>query len=78
MNAEMYMTGQWDFLLLRTSDYQRITRTQLSGSDTKKKHLGLPESLDEVQIGELVEVDKSLENFDVEVIPVEQKEGEDV
>lgn len=56
---------------------QDTTHDNFSVVQTKKRHRSLPESLDEVQIGELVEVDKSLENLDVEVIPVEQKEGED-
>lgn len=34
----------------------------------------LPEGLDEVEIGELMEVNKSLKNFDVEVIPAEQQQ----
>lgn len=34
----------------------------------------LPEGLDEVEISELMEVNKSLKNFDVEVIPAEQQQ----
>lgn len=30
---------------------------------------GLPESLDKVEISELMEVNESLKNFDVEVVP---------
>lgn len=36
--------------------------------------LSLPEGLDEVEISELMEVDKSLKNFDVEVIPAVQQQ----
>lgn len=32
----------------------------------------LPEGLDEVQICELMQVNESLKNFDVEIIPVDQ------
>ena len=34
----------------------------------------LPEGLDEVEISELMEVNESLKNFEVEVVPAEQKE----
>lgn len=40
---------------------------------TKTHTSGVPEGLDEVQICELVEVNKGLKNFDVEIIPVDQK-----
>lgn len=33
----------------------------------------LPEGLDEVQICELMQVNECLKNFDVEIIPVDQK-----
>lgn len=39
----------------------------------KRLSAGLPEGLDEVQICELVEVNKGLKNFDVEIIPGDQK-----
>lgn len=41
---------------------------------TKNHTRGLPEGLDKVQIRELVEVNKGLKNFDVEIIPVDQKQ----
>ncbi len=41
--------------------------------NTPKRHSS-PEGLDEVEIGELVEVNESLKNFDVEVIPAEQQQ----
>lgn len=37
----------------------------------------LPEGLDKVEISELMEVNESLKNFDVEVIPAVQQERED-
>lgn len=40
---------------------------------TKNHPWGLPEGLYQVQICELVEVNKGLKNFDVEIIPVDQK-----
>lgn len=35
--------------------------------------INLPEGLDKVQISELVQVNKCLKNFDVEIIPEGQK-----
>lgn len=54
------------------SENSRIIVGFVLGSKQKtgKGGLGLPEGLDKVEISELMEVDKSLENFDVEVIPV--------
>lgn len=46
----------------------------MSISLTKNHTRGLPEGLDEVQICELVEINKGLKNFDVEIIPVDHKQ----
>lgn len=40
------------------------------------RQLGLPEGLDEVQISKLMEVNKRLKNFDVEIISKGQKKRE--
>lgn len=45
-----------------------------SNHKNKKPHRrSLPEGLDKVEISELMEVNESLKNFDIEVVPAEQQ-----